>query len=88
MQCSIRSAHACIAQFSETDFTADLAKMTIPTLLLHGDDDQIVPIVASARRSVGLLPQAKLIVYEDAPHGIPTTHKDRINADLLDFLRA
>ena len=88
MQCSIRSAHACIAQFSETDFTADLAKMTIPTLLLHGDDDQIVPIVASARRSVELLPQARLVVYEGAPHGIPTTHKERINADLLDFLRS
>jgi len=88
MQCSIRSAHACIAQFSETDFTADLAKMTIPTLLIHGDDDQIVPIVASARRSVELLPQARLVVYEGAPHGIPTTHKERINADLLDFLRA
>jgi len=88
MQCSIRSAHACIAQFSETDFRADLAKMTIPTLLLHGDDDQIVPIVASARHSVELLPQARLIVYEGAPHGIPTTHKDRINADLLDFLRS
>jgi len=88
MQCSIRSAHACIAQFSETDFRADLAKMTIPTLLLHGDDDQIVPIVASARHSVELLPQARLIVYEGAPHGIPTTHKERINADLLDFLRS
>jgi len=88
MQCSIRSAHACIAQFSETDFTADLAKMTIPTLLIHGDDDQIVPIVASARRSVELLPQARLVVYEGAPHGIPTTHKERINADLLDFLRS
>lgn len=88
MQCSIRSAHACIAQFSETDFTADLAKMTIPTLLLHGDDDQIVPIGASARRSVELLPQARLVVYEGAPHGIPTTHKERINADLLDFLRS
>ena len=88
MQCSIRSAHACIAQFSETDFRADLAKMTIPTLLLHGDDDQIVPIIASARHSVELLPQARLIVYEGAPHGIPTTHKDRINADLLDFLRS
>jgi non-heme chloroperoxidase len=88
MQCSIRSAHACIAQFSETDFTADLAKMTIPTLLLHGDDDQIVPIGASARHAVELLPQARLVVYEGAPHGIPTTHKDRINADLLDFLRS
>ena len=62
--------------------------MTIPTLLLHGDDDQIVPIVASARRSVELLPQARLVVYEGAPHGIPTTHKERINADLLDFLRS
>ena len=88
MQCSIRSAHACIAQFSETDFTADLAKITIPTLLIHGEDDQIVPIGASARHAVELLPQARLIVYEGAPHGIPTTHKDRINADLLAFLRS
>lgn len=88
MQCSIRSAHACIAQFSETDFSGDLAKMTIPTLLIHGDDDQIVPIAGSARRAVEMLPQARLIVYEGAPHGLPTTHKERLNADLLAFLQS
>ena len=88
MQCGIRAAYECIAQFSETDFTDDLARITVPTLLIHGDDDQIVPIASSARRGVEILPQARLIVYEGAPHGLPTTHKARINADLLDFLRA
>jgi non-heme chloroperoxidase len=88
MQCSIRAAHACIKQFSETDFTEDLKKMTIPTLVIHGDDDQIVPIAATARRAVEILPQGRLEVYEGAPHGLPTTHKDRLNADLLAFLRS
>ena len=87
MQSSIRSAHACIKQFSETDFTADLRKMTIPTLVIHGDDDQIVPIASTARRAVELLPQATLSVYEGAPHGLPSTHKDKLNAELLAFLR-
>jgi non-heme chloroperoxidase len=88
MQCSIRSAYACIKQFSETDFTEDLKKMTVPTLVIHGDDDQIVPIAATARRAVELLPQATLSVYEGAPHGLPATHKDRLNAELLAFLRS
>ena len=88
MQCSIRSAHACIKQFSETDFTEDLKKMTVPTLVIHGDDDQIVPIAATARRAVELLPNGTLNVYEGAPHGLPTTHKDKLNADLLAFLRS
>jgi non-heme chloroperoxidase len=87
MQCSIKSAYACIKQFSETDFTEDLKKMNIPTLLIHGDDDQIVPIDASARRAVELLPQGTLKVYAGAPHGLPTTHKHQLNADLLAFLR-
>ena len=88
MQCSIRSAYACIKQFSETDFTEDLKKMNVPTLVIHGDDDQIVPIAATARRAVELLPQATLSVYEGAPHGLPVTHKDKLNAELLAFLRS
>jgi non-heme chloroperoxidase len=88
MQCSIHSAYACIKQFSETDFTDDLKKMAIPTLVVHGDDDQIVPIATAGRRSVEFLPQCTLKVYPGAPHGIPATHKDQLNADLLAFLRS
>jgi len=88
MQCSIHSAYACIKQFSETDFTDDLKKMAIPTLVVHGDDDQIVPIATAGRRSVEFLPQGTLKVYPGAPHGIPATHKDQLNADLLAFLRS
>ncbi|WP_296947849.1 alpha/beta fold hydrolase [uncultured Massilia sp.] len=87
MQCSIRAAYECVKQFSETDFTEDLKKMTVPTLVIHGDDDQVVPIDTTARRGVELLPQGRLLVYEGAPHGLPTTHKDRLNQDLLAFLR-
>ena len=88
LQCSIKSAHACIKQFSETDFTEDLKKMTIPTLVIHGDDDQIVPLATTARRAVELLPQGRLSVYEGAGHGLPSTHKEQLNAELLAFLRS
>jgi non-heme chloroperoxidase len=88
MQCSLHSAYACIKQFSETDFTADLKQMTIPTLVIHGDDDQIVPIATAGRRSMEFLPQGTLHVYAGAPHGIPATHKDKLNEDLLAFLRS
>jgi non-heme chloroperoxidase len=88
LQCSIKSAHACVKQFSETDFTEDLKKMTVPTLVIHGDDDQIVPLATTARRAVEILPQASLSVYEGAGHGLPSTHKDRLNAELLAFLRS
>jgi non-heme chloroperoxidase len=88
MQCSIKSAYACVKQFSETDFSDDLKKMTIPTLVVHGDDDQIVPLATTARRAVELLPQGRLSVYEGAGHGLPSTHKDKLNAELLDFLRS
>jgi non-heme chloroperoxidase len=88
MQCSIQSAYACIKQFSETDFTEDLKKMTMPTLVIHGDDDQVVPIDNAGRKSVALLPQGTLHVYEGAPHAIPATHKERLNEDLLAFLRS
>jgi non-heme chloroperoxidase len=88
LQCSIKSAHACVKQFSETDFTEDLKKMTVPTLVIHGDDDQIVPLATTARRAVEILPQARLSVYEGAGHGLPSTHKDQLNAELLAFLRS
>jgi len=79
------AAYDCIKAFSETDFTADLAKIDVPTLILHGDDDQIVPIGASARQSAKLVKQAQLKVYPGAPHGMPSTLKDQINQDLLAF---
>jgi len=88
LQCSLKSAYACIKQFSETDFTEDLKKMTIPTLVVHGDDDQIVPIATTARRGVEFLPQGRLSVFEGAGHGLPATHKDKLNAELLAFLRS
>src|SRR5947207_1660113 len=78
----------CIKAFSETDFTADLKKFDVPTLIIHGDDDQIVPIGASARLSSKLIKNAQLKVYKGAPHGSCSTHKDQVNADLLSFLSA
>ena len=77
----------CIKAFSETDFTEDLKKFDIPTLILHGDDDQIVPIGASAMLSSQQIRNAQLKVYKGAPHGMCSTRKDEINADLLSFLR-
>src|SRR5262252_5160988 len=82
------ASYFCIKAFSETDLTADLAKIDVPTLVLHGDDDQIVPIGASAMRSSKLIKNATLKIYPGAPHGMCTTHKDQVNADLLAFLRA
>ena len=81
-----KNAIDCIKAFSETDFTADLKKFKVPTLILHGDDDQIVPIGASALASAKLVKGATLKVYEGAPHGLTSTHKDRLNADLLEFI--
>jgi non-heme chloroperoxidase len=77
----------CIKAFSETDFTEDLKKFDVPTLIIHGDDDQIVPIGASALRSSKLIKNATLKVYAGAPHGLPITHTDQLNADLLAFLK-
>ncbi|HEX8406409.1 MAG TPA: alpha/beta hydrolase [Duganella sp.] len=88
MQCGIKNAYDCIKQFSETDFTEDLKKIDVPTLFVHGDDDQIVPIDAAAKAAVKLVKNGTLKIYEGAPHGLPTTHKDRLNADLLDFLKS
>ena len=88
MQVGLKAALDCIKAFSETDFTEDLKKIQIPTLVLHGDDDQIVPIVASAQQSSRLLPNATLKVYAGADHGLMATHRDRFNADLLEFIQS
>jgi non-heme chloroperoxidase len=82
----VKSHYDCIKAFSETDFTEDLKKFDVPTLILHGDDDQIVPIGAAGLMSAKIVKNAKLKVYPGFPHGMPTTHADQINADLLDFL--
>ncbi len=78
----------CIKAFSETDFTEDLKKFDVPTLIVHGDDDQIVPIGAAALRSSKLIKTATLKIYAGAPHGLADTHKDQLNADLLAFLKS
>jgi non-heme chloroperoxidase len=88
MQGGHKNTYDCIKAFSETDFTGDLKKIKIPTLVIHGDDDQIVPIDAAGRTSAKLVKDAKLIVYSGAPHGITDTHKDRLNADLLEFIQS
>ena len=87
MQAALNAAYECIKVFSETDLTDDLEKMDVPTLILHGDDDQIVPIADSALLSAKIVKNATLKVYKGAPHGMPATHKDQINADLLAFIR-
>ena len=86
MQGGLKGHLECVKAFSETDFTDDLKKVDVPTLFIHGDDDQIVPIGASARAAVELVRGAKLKVYEAAPHGIPSTHKDQFAADVLAFI--
>jgi len=86
MLAGFKGVYDCIKAFSETDFTEDLRKFDIPTLILHGADDQIVPIAASAMISSKLIKNAQLKIYPGAPHGMCSTLKDRINADLLAFL--
>ena len=88
MQAGHKNTLDCIQAFSETDFTEDLKKIDVPTLIIHGDDDQIVPIGAAALQSVKLVKNAVLKVYEGAPHGIANTHKDKLNADLLAFIES
>ena len=88
MQCGIKAAYDCIKVFSETDHTADLKAFDVPTLILHGDDDQIVPIGASAMLSSKIVKGATLKVYPGLPHGMCSTHKDQINEDLLAFIKA
>ncbi len=88
MMAGFPARYFCIKAFSETDLTEDLKAFDVPTLILHGDDDQIVPIGASAMRSVELIKDATLKVYQGAPHGMCTTLKDRVNEDLLAFIQA
>ena len=87
MMAGFPAAYFCIKAFSETDLTEDLKKMDVPTLFLHGDDDQIVPIADSAMLAVKLVKNGTLKVYKGAPHGMCTTHKDQVNADLLAFIK-
>jgi non-heme chloroperoxidase len=87
MMAGLPASYLCIKAFSETDLTEDLKRIDVPTLVIHGDDDQIVPIAASARLSSKLIKNARLKVYEGAPHGLCTTHKDRVNRELLEFAK-
>jgi non-heme chloroperoxidase len=87
MQTGLKNALEAIKAYSETDFTEDLKKFDVPTLIIHGGDDQIVPIVASAPVSSKLVENATLKVYEGAPHGLADTHTEQLNGDLLAFLR-
>lgn len=84
----LKSAYECVKAFSETDFTEDLDKFDVPILLLHGEDDQIVPVKDSAVKSARLIRGAKDIYYPGAPHGIAATHQDQVNADLWSFLQS
>ena len=87
MQAGHKNTYDSIAAFSATDFRTDLKKFDVPTLVVHGDDDQIVPIDNAGRSAAKLIPGAKLLVYPGAPHGLTDTHKDRLNQDLLSFLQ-
>jgi len=86
MQCGQINAYESIKAFSETDLTEDLEKFDIPTLVMHGDDDQIVPVKNHAEKSAKLIKGAKVLVYPGAPHGLTATHQDRVNTDLLAFI--
>jgi non-heme chloroperoxidase len=88
MQAGLKNAYESIQAFSETDFTEDLERIDVPTLVLHGEDDQVVPVHDSARKSARLIKDAKEVYYPGAPHGITATHQDEVNAELLEFLRS
>lgn len=88
MQAGLKNAYESIKAFSETDFTEDLKKFDVPTLVMHGEDDQIVPVKDSAKKSAKLIKGAKEIYYPGAPHGLTATHQDQLNADLLSFLKS
>ncbi len=87
MQAGHKNTYDSIAAFSATDFRGDLKRFDVPTLVIHGDDDQIVPLESSGKASAALIKDAQLIVYPGAPHGLTDTHKERFNQDLLNFLR-
>jgi non-heme chloroperoxidase len=88
MQSGLRNAYASIKAFSETDFTEDLKAIDVPTLVLHGEDDQIVPVKDSAHKSAALITDVTEIYYPGAPHGLTDTHATQFNSDLLDFIRS
>jgi non-heme chloroperoxidase len=88
MICGFKGAYDCIKVFSETDFREDLKKIDIPVLVIHGDDDQIVPIKAAAPNTVKLLPKGQLKLYPGGAHALPNVNPDEINKDLLDFLKS
>ena len=88
MQAGLNNAYDCVKAFSETDFTEDLKKFDVPTLVMHGEDDQIVPINISGKRSAKLIKRAKEIFYPGLPHGLTATNADQVNADLLNFFKS
>jgi non-heme chloroperoxidase len=88
MQTGLKAAYDCIAEFSESDFNEDLTKIDVPTLIIHGDDDQIVPIANSAHLAAKIIKGAQLKVYPGASHGLPVTHREKFNADILEFLKS
>lgn len=83
----IKGQYDCIHEFSEVDYSEDLKRIPVPTLVIHGDDDQIVPIEAAGKRSAELVPDARLAIYPGAPHGLPITHQEQLNRDLLAFIK-
>jgi non-heme chloroperoxidase len=88
MRGGIKGQYDCIEQFSEVDYTPDLKKIDVPTLVVHGDDDQIVPIGNAGLLSAKIVKNATLKIYKGAPHGLATTHQDQLNQDLLEFIKA
>ncbi len=88
MQAGLKSLYDCIAAFSQTDQTEDLQNIKVPTLIVHGDDDQVVPIDITARVGVKLVQNSTLKVYQGAPHALTTTHRDLLNTDILPSLKA
>src|SRR5260221_963270 len=88
MQAGLKNSYESIKAFSETDFTEDLKKFDVPTLVMHGEDDQVVPVKESARKSARLIKGAEEIYYPGRPHGLTATHQDEVNADLLKFLKS
>jgi non-heme chloroperoxidase len=88
MQAGLKNSYESIKAFSETDFTEDLKKFDVPTLVMHGEDDQVVPIKDSAKKSARLIKGAKEIYYPGKPHGLTATHQDEVNADLLKFVQS
>jgi non-heme chloroperoxidase len=88
MQGGLKNAYDSIKAFSETDFTEDLKKFDVPTLVMHGEDDQVVPIKDSAKKSARLIRGSKELYYPGLPHGLTATHPDQVNADLLKFLNS